>query len=254
MRLHEQEAEGYLQRIIDEEQHQQDTVDKELRKINDHLQLLKDDAEDKEQKYRTTANIVKNSLQMMKDAEDTLTLAQNTFNRAQTELNAAEAAYNTSRALADQAAQSYQTVDNDTAAILKRASEELVVAADNAAVFVEEKKKEYLLAKEDFDSAKSNFESVSQTVNEAPDLADEEKAVWLKADSEYQKYKQEAEQQIPAIKNAFAAFLADRANAKAAAQSTVNKCVKESEENEAEFGILIWTNNGNFGRDLSFDL
>ena len=48
----------------------------------------------------------------MKDAEDTLTLAQNTFNRAQTELNAAEAAYNTSRALADQAAQSYQTVDN----------------------------------------------------------------------------------------------------------------------------------------------
>lgn len=59
-----------MQRIIDEEQHQQDTVDKELRKINDHLQLLKDDAEDKEQKYRTTANIVKNSLQMMKDAED----------------------------------------------------------------------------------------------------------------------------------------------------------------------------------------
>lgn len=233
-----QEAEGYLQRIIDEEQHQQDTVDKELRKINDHLQLLKDDAEDKEQKYRTTANIVKNSLQLMKDAEDTLTLAQNTFNRAQAELNAAEAAYNTSRALADQAAQSYQTVDNDTAAILKRASEELVVAADNAAVFVEEKKKEYLLAKEDFDSAKSNFESVSQTVNEAPDLADEEKAVWLKADSEYQKYKQEAEQQIPAIKNAFAAFLADRANAKAAAQSTVNKCVKESEETKRNLESL----------------
>lgn len=113
---------------------------------------------------------------------------------------------------------------------MKRASEELVVAADNAAVFVEEKKKEYLLAKEDFDSAKSNFESVSQTVNEAPDLADEEKAVWLKADSEYQKYKQEAEQQIPAIKNAFAAFLADRANAKAAANPLLINALKRAKK------------------------
>ena len=60
----------------------------------------------------------------------------------------------------------------------------------------------------------------------------------MKADSEYQKYKQEAEQQIPAIKNAFAAFLADRANAKAAAQSTVNKCVKESEETKRNLESL----------------
>lgn len=225
-----QEAEGYLQKIVEEEQQEQIAVDNELHKINDHLQLLKEDAEAKEQKYRTTANIVKNSQQLMKDAEESLTLAKNAFTKVESEMNAAEAAYKTSQALADQAAQSYFGVDNDTAAILKRASEELVVAADNAAVFVEEKKKDYLLAEEAFKSAQRDFDEISQTISEAPALADANKDVWLKADEEYQQYKHEAEQQTPAIKNAFANFLAERARSKAAAKSTVEKCVKESEE------------------------
>ena len=166
----------------------------------------------------------------MKDAEESLTLAKNAFTKVESEMNAAEAAYKTSQALADQAAQSYFGVDNDTAAILKRASEELVVAADNAAVFVEEKKKDYLLAEEAFKSAQRDFDEISQTISEAPALADANKDVWLKADEEYQQYKHEAEQQTPAIKNAFANFLAERARSKAAAKSTVEKCVKESEE------------------------
>lgn len=225
-----QEAEGYLQKIMEEEQQEQVAVDNELHKINEHLRLLKEDAEAKEQKYRTTANIVKNSQQLMKDAEESLTLAKNAFTKAESEKNAAEATYKTSQALADQAAQSYLGVDNDTAAILKRASEELVVAADNAAVFVEEKKKDYLLAEEIFKSAQRDFDEISQTISEAPELADANKDVWLKADEEYQQYKQEAEQQVPAIKNSFAAFLAEHANAKAVAKSTVEKCVKEGEE------------------------
>ena len=233
-----QEAEQRWQQIVAEEQQQQELVDGELQKINEHLQLLKEDADEKQQKYRATSAIVKNSQQLMKDAEESFALAKNAFAKAEAELNTAEAAYKTSAALADQAAQSYQSVDNETAAILKRASEELVIAADNAAVFVEEKKKDYQQAQEALQTAKRDFDNMTQTVGEAPELADAEKAAWLKADEEYKRYQEKADQRIPAIKQEFADFLAERAATKAAARSTVDKCVSEGEDTRRQLETI----------------
>jgi hypothetical protein len=221
--------EEYFQSLQDEENAEHNAAAGELKKIQDKLRALRDDMGGKEQKFHATEQTLLNSSALLREAEKRVEEARELLAKTESELNAAEYTRKTHFTLADQASQSYQAVDKDTAAILRQASEDLLLEANNAASLAKEKKAAYEAAAENLRLCERNLASMRKAIKEAPLLSEKDQDAWNKAVRAYKKYEKEAAKLAAAVEAGLAAFLDERAAVKKEAETTLARCIRDSE-------------------------
>lgn len=221
--------EEYYQGLLDDENAERNAAEEELTKIEDKLRDLRDKAGGKEQKFRATEQTLLNSSALLAEAEKRVEDAREVLAKTEAELNAAEFNRKTHFTLADQASQSYQAVDKDTAAILRKASEDLMLEAKNAAGLAKEKKAAYEAAAENLRLSERNLASMRKAIKEAPLLSEKDKEAWNRATRAYHKYENESIQLIAAVEDRLAAFIDERAAGKQEAETALARCIRDSE-------------------------
>ncbi|NLF80522.1 MAG: hypothetical protein GX572_04945 [Clostridia bacterium] len=226
--------EEYYQGLLNDENAERHAAEEELTKIEDKLRCLREKAGGKEQKFHATEQTLLNSSALLAEAEKRVEDAGEILAKTESELNAAEFTRKTHFTLADQASQSYQAVDKDTAAILRKASEDLMLEAQNAAGVAKDKRAAYEAAAANLRLSERNLASMRKAIKEAPLLSEKDKEAWKRAVRAYDKYEKDSIRLIADVENRLAAFLDERAAGKQEAEIALARCIRDSESADAK--------------------
>lgn len=239
----------YLHRLREENAAEREQVEGEIRALQDRVTARRADADEKEQHFRETEKMLVNSTAMIEAAEDARQQAQIQAAKALAELQASQAARETATNLAKQAASAFTAGDASTAEIMRRASEDLFNAAETAMALVEEKQALYEQAEQDLAQAEDNVRSVKRTIGEAPVQLEQARSIWQTAEGDYRACKQQADQEIPALRNRLSRFLEERRQDLLTAEQQVDKC-----ENEAAASAMSMEKLGRQLMELSAEI
>ncbi len=212
-----------LQRLLRDEQVDRERAEKEIADLNTRLAALREDADAKERRFRDTEKTLMNRADLIESAEASRQAAQVAAAKAMAEWQAAQAARETANSLAQQAANSFGSMDKETAEIMRRTSEQLLTAVESATALVEEKEKAYQEADTELKKAEAAVASLQRAVGEAPALLSESRSIWQSAEEDYGTFKGKVDREVPTIRKRLNKYLLSQRQSISSVEEKIEK-------------------------------
>lgn len=194
-----EEAEAAALRLEKEAAEIKERADRELAAISSRAAALREDAGEKENRFRELEQTLSDSSRLMEAAEGKVRDAELVAAKALSELQAALAAQETAASLARQAASTFERMDPATADIMRRASEDLFNAAENAGALVQEKENAHRDTEAALEAARGDLDALKKNLGSAPEQMEQARALWQSAEQAYRDHRAEGEQKAAEI-------------------------------------------------------